>query len=76
MEYKVLAGTEEGIKELEIKVTDHLNKGWKPIGGIAFNLGYPYQAMAIAKKPKKQEIPTRKENADKKPSNISSDDYY
>ncbi len=69
MEYIVLSGAKEGLKELEEKVTEHLRKGWKPVGGIAFNVGYPYQAMAIAKRPKEKiESP--------KPKNISSDDYY
>ena len=74
MEYIVLSGSKEGIKELEEKVTSHLKKGWKPVGGIAFNIGYPYQAMAIAKKPKEEKQEKRTEAA--KPKNISSDEYY
>ncbi|MDO3383837.1 DUF1737 domain-containing protein [Gilvimarinus algae] len=44
-EYRVITG-EKGFKELEQKVSDLLNRGWKPIGGIAFNQGFGYQAMA------------------------------
>ncbi|GAA6169268.1 DUF1737 domain-containing protein [Sessilibacter corallicola] len=44
-EYKVVSGT-NGFPELEEKVSKLLNQGWKPVGGIGFNAGYPYQAMA------------------------------
>jgi hypothetical protein len=75
MQYIVLTGINNGIPELEDKVTNHLNQGWKPIGGIAFNQGYPYQAMAIAKKP--AEKPQTKEPPQHQPiKNIASDDYY
>jgi hypothetical protein len=43
--YKVVGGT-NGFQEMEAEVSKMLNQGWKPIGGIAFNNGYPYQAMA------------------------------
>lgn len=43
--YKV-CGSTTGFKGLEEEVSAMLNDGWKPIGGIAFNAGYPYQAMA------------------------------
>lgn len=43
--YKIIT-SKNGFQELEDKVSRHLNQGWKPIGGIAFNAGYPYQAMA------------------------------
>lgn len=42
--YKVLHG-EKGLKDLEHKVSAHLNQGWKPVGGLAFNQGHCYQAM-------------------------------
>ena len=44
-EYKVVSGP-EGLPQLEKRVNDLLNKGWKPIGGVSFNSGYPYQAVA------------------------------
>jgi hypothetical protein len=44
-EYKVVSGT-NGFPELEKKVSEMLNQGWKPVGGIGFNSGFPYQAMA------------------------------
>ncbi len=44
-EYKVVSGT-NGFPELEEKVSEMLNQGWKPVGGIGFNSGFPYQAMA------------------------------
>lgn len=43
--YKVIT-SKNGFQELEETVSRHLNQGWKPIGGIAFNNGFPYQAMA------------------------------
>lgn len=42
--YKVISAT-KGFKELEKEVSLLLNKGWKPVGGVAFNNGYAYQAM-------------------------------
>lgn len=42
--YKVVT-SKSGFKELEDEISLLINDGWKPIGGIAFNLGFPYQAM-------------------------------
>ncbi len=44
-EYKVVTGV-SGLKELEENVSKLLNEGWKNVGGIAFNQGYGYQALA------------------------------
>ena len=44
-EYKIVASS-NGFPELEKKVSAMLNHGWKPVGGLSFNAGYPYQAMA------------------------------
>lgn len=44
-EYKVAIGKQD-IKSLETKVSEMLNDGWKPIGGIALEAGIAYQAMA------------------------------
>lgn len=43
-EYKIVTAT-AGIPELERKISEMMNQGWKPLGGVAFNQGYPYQAM-------------------------------
>ena len=54
--YKVIS-SDSGLEELEKKVSESINKGWKPQGGIAFSHGYSYQAMIGKKKiPKKKEI--------------------
>ena len=42
--YRVIT-SENGIKELESKISVLLNQGWKLVGGISFNHGYPYQAL-------------------------------
>ena len=42
--YKVVS-SKTGFKELEKDVSILLNQGWKPVGSIAFNQGYCYQAM-------------------------------
>lgn len=44
-EYRVIEGP-NGIAELELRVNDKLKQGWKLIGGICFDRGCPYQAMA------------------------------
>jgi len=44
-EYKVVIG-KGGFKDLEKQVSDLMNKGWKPLGGIAFNATFPHQSMA------------------------------
>ncbi len=75
--YKILT-SETGLKDLEKTVKEHLNKGWKPLGGIAFNHGYPYQAVGkVSSKKKLQEQPTKETNPAPRPlKNIASDDYY
>ena len=42
--YRIIT-SENGIKELESKISVLLNQGWKLVGGISFNHGYPYQAV-------------------------------
>ena len=42
--YKVV-GSATGLKGLEEAVMEKMAEGWQPIGGLAFNQGYPYQAM-------------------------------
>jgi hypothetical protein len=57
--YKVVTA-KKGFVELEKEVSSLLNKGWKPVGGVAFNNGYAYQAMVgkTAKDSQKTEEPT------------------
>ena len=43
--YKVVV-SDKGFEDFEAKVSEKLNQGWKPIGGIVFNHSYPHQAMA------------------------------
>ena len=45
MEYKITF-SESGFKGLEEQVNKLMNQGQKPLGGIAFKAGYPYQAIA------------------------------
>lgn len=58
--YKVI-GSSNGLPELEEKVSQLLNEGWKPIGGIAFNHGYPYQAMGKVEEEKKMAKESKEE---------------
>lgn len=44
-QYKIITST-NGFAELEQQVSKMLNQGWKPLGGLAFNQGHPYQALA------------------------------
>lgn len=44
-QYKVI-GSSRGFPEIEKKIGIMMDSGWKPVGGIAFNMGVPYQAMA------------------------------
>lgn len=67
-QYKII-GSSNGFPELEQKISSMLNDGWKPIGGIAFNQGHPYQAMAKLVDTKNvKQIPTQTTNK-KLPSN-------
>ncbi len=45
LQYKVIV-SDKGFTDFEEKVSQMLNEGWKPIGGIAFNHSFPHQAMA------------------------------
>ncbi len=64
-EYKVVSGP-EGIAQLEEKVGELLGKGWKPVGGVAFNADCPYQALArvIVKKTalSQQDVPPERKH--------------
>lgn len=45
IEYKIIV-SDKGFDDFAGKVSEKLNDGWKPIGGIAFNHGFPHQAVA------------------------------
>lgn len=42
--YRIIT-SEKGIKDLEEKVSNLINKGWKLAGSMSFNHGYPYQPL-------------------------------
>ena len=60
--YKVIV-SDKGFEDFEAKVTEKLNQGWKPLGGIVFNHSFPHQAMA-----KLIEVPSEKPTAIKTPA--------
>lgn len=62
-EYKIVSGA-KGFEEMEKRVSEMLNQGWKPIGGIGFNAGYAYQAMArVTTQPEPQKTEEEKPKA-------------
>lgn len=72
-EYKVVVG-KNGFKSLEEEVMILLNKGWKPLGGIAFNSNFPHQAMARVvedKQPQKPQPQVEKKPIKKEPMNTA-----
>lgn len=66
--YKVVTSA-SGLKELELKVTKMLNRGWKPAGSISFNQGYCYQAMVgeVCNENKNREVADIASNNQKPP---------
>jgi len=44
-QYKIISSS-NGFPELEKKVSKMMDDGWKPVGGLTFNMNAPYQAMA------------------------------
>lgn len=67
-EYKVVVG-KDGFKGLEQEVSMLMNKGWKPLGGVAFNSNFPHQAMAriVDVKAPQKAAPKVESKVDKKP---------
>ena len=57
MIYRIVTA-EHGIRDLEVKISELLNKGWRPAGGITFNQGFCYQAMIgkVSKKPENADV--------------------
>tara|TARA_R110001583_G_scaffold28946_1_gene102301 strand:+ start:447 stop:719 length:273 start_codon:yes stop_codon:yes gene_type:complete len=54
-EYKLVKDTHK-LEKLEQIVSEMIANGWKPVGGIAFNNGFAYQAMARLSKSQKAEV--------------------
>lgn len=56
-EYRII-DSQNGIADLELRVNDMLDRGWKLIGGISFDRGCAYQAMArITSEPMEPTVP-------------------
>lgn len=73
--YKVVV-SDKGFEDFEAKVSEKLNQGWKPIGGIVFNHSFPHQAMAklievAVEKPQA----TKSAQQDKAPTQQQSRDF-
>ena len=47
LRYELING-KNGFEKFCDEVSERLNAGWKPIGGVAFNAGIAYQSMAKA----------------------------
>ena len=47
LRYELVIG-KNGFEKFCDEVSERLNAGWKPIGGVAFNSGLAYQSMAKA----------------------------
>ncbi len=73
-EYKVATST-NGFVELEETVSKMLNEGWKPVGGINFNAGYPYQAMArVISAPTENTISSSVKEGNRKSKSVGAQD--
>ena len=62
--YRIITA-QQGIKQLETKITSLINHGWEPVGGIGFNQSYPYQAM-IGEIQKSEENRDKRQNSTKR----------
>lgn len=48
IDYKIIEGTISNQKEFENKVKDAMNKGWKPLGGVAISPEVsPYSCIIV-----------------------------
>ena len=45
LKYELVIG-KSGFEAFCKEVSERLNQGWKPIGGVAFNAGFAYQSIA------------------------------
>lgn len=72
--YKVVV-SDKGFEDFEAKVSEMLNQGWKPIGGIAFNHSYPHQAMAkVVDTADKKPTSENKNTIEQKPKSLTANE--
>ena len=74
--YRVIT-SENGIKELESKISVLLNQGWKLVGGISFNHGYPYQAITgqvLKSEDDREQINSETREEDKAPRQLGANE--
>ena len=72
--YKVVV-SDKGFEDFEAKVSEKLNQGWKPIGGIAFNHSYPHQAMAkVIELPNEKSVSTNQTSIGQKQKVLSANE--
>jgi hypothetical protein len=73
-EYKIIV-SDKGFDDFEAKVSEKLNEGWKPVGGIAFNHSYPHQAMArVIDVESNKETAVAKGKASEKPRSLTANE--
>lgn len=73
-EYKIIV-SDKGFDDFEAKVSEKLNEGWKPVGGIAFNHSYPHQAMArVIDVENNNEIEVTQQKASDKPRSLTANE--
>jgi hypothetical protein len=73
-EYKIIV-SDKGFDDFEAKVSEKLNEGWKPVGGIAFNHSYPHQAMArVVDMGSNKEITVTPQKASDKPRRLTANE--
>lgn len=72
--YKVVV-SDKGFDDFEAKVSEMLNKGWKPLGGIAFNHSYPHQSMAkVIEVPDEKPISKNQSTIGQQPKALSANE--
>ena len=73
-EYKIIV-SDKGLDNFEEKVSEKLNEGWKPVGGISFNHSYPHQAMArVVEVEKKNEVKTDTQRTREKTRSLTANE--
>ncbi len=73
-EYKIIV-SDKGFDDFEAKVSEKLNEGWKPVGGISFNHSYPHQAMArVVDVERNNEIATPPQKASDKTRSLTANE--
>lgn len=70
--YKVVV-SDKGFEDFEAKVSEMLNQGWKPLGGIAFNHSFPHQAMAkVVDTADERPVKNQQSSIDQKPKALTA----